>query len=41
MVHGESPEAILEALIRLARGHRGATPLRDDVAVVIVDRPAR
>ncbi|MBU6365191.1 MAG: PP2C family protein-serine/threonine phosphatase [Gemmatimonadetes bacterium] len=39
MVHGESPEQILEALAEQARAHRGETPLRDDVAVVIVDRP--
>lgn len=40
MVHGEAPDAILEGIITLARGHRAGAALRDDVAVVIVDRPA-
>lgn len=40
MVHGEAPEAILEQIIALARDHRAGAPLRDDVAVVIVDRLA-
>lgn len=38
MRHGESPEAMLAALFALVEGHVGNTPLRDDLAAVIVDR---
>jgi sigma-B regulation protein RsbU (phosphoserine phosphatase) len=38
MRHGESPDAMLTALFALVEGHVGSTPLRDDLAAVIVDR---
>lgn len=38
MRHGESPDAMLSALFALVEGHVGNTPLRDDLAAVIVDR---
>ena len=37
---GESPDAILRALFTLVDGHVAGAPLRDDLAAVIVDRPA-
>ena len=37
---GESPDVILRALFALVDGHVAGTPLRDDLAAVIVDRPS-
>ncbi len=39
MCHGESPDDMLGQLFALVDGHVGTTPLRDDLAAVIVDRP--
>ena len=39
MTHGETPEDILVALFDRVQVHTGRTPLRDDLAAVIVDRP--
>lgn len=39
MTHGEPPEEILAALFDQVHVHTGRTPLRDDLAAVIVDRP--
>jgi len=39
MSHAESPETILAEMFALVIAHTGQTPLRDDQAVVIVDRP--
>jgi phosphoserine phosphatase RsbU/P len=39
MTHGETPEAILDALFEQLTAHVGRTPLRDDCTVVVVDRP--
>lgn len=39
MSHAESPETILAEMFALVIAHTGETPLRDDQAVVIVDRP--
>ena len=39
MTHGESPDAMLEALFAQVESHTGRTALRDDLAAVIVDRP--
>ncbi len=38
MTHREPPEAILEQLFSLVDHHVGGTPLRDDLAAVVVDR---
>jgi len=38
MKHGESPETMLARLFELVEGHAAGTPLRDDLAAVIVDR---
>jgi sigma-B regulation protein RsbU (phosphoserine phosphatase) len=38
MKNGESPEAMLGKLFALVEGHASGTPLRDDLAAVIVDR---
>jgi sigma-B regulation protein RsbU (phosphoserine phosphatase) len=38
MRHGESPETMLGRLFGLVEGHAAGTPLRDDLAAVIVDR---
>ena len=34
-----TPEEILGSLLSLAETHAGGTPLRDDLAIVVVDRP--
>ncbi|MEY4955751.1 MAG: hypothetical protein RL409_8 [Gemmatimonadota bacterium] len=39
MTHGESPDAMLDALFAQVESHTGRTALRDDLAAVIVDRP--
>jgi sigma-B regulation protein RsbU (phosphoserine phosphatase) len=39
MVNGESPETMLSQLFALVDQHVTGTPLRDDLAAVIVDRP--
>ena len=39
MTHGESPDAMLDALFEQVESHIGRTALRDDLAAVIVDRP--
>jgi phosphoserine phosphatase RsbU/P len=39
MTHGESPDAMLEALFAQVDSHTRHTALRDDLAAVIVDRP--
>jgi sigma-B regulation protein RsbU (phosphoserine phosphatase) len=39
MTHGETPDAILDALFQQLTAHVGRTPLRDDCTVVVVDRP--
>ncbi|AMW05037.1 PP2C family protein-serine/threonine phosphatase [Gemmatimonas phototrophica] len=39
MTHGETPDAILDALFQQLSAHVGRTPLRDDCTVVVVDRP--
>ena len=38
MQRGESPEAMLARLFELVEGHAAGTPLRDDLAAVVVDR---
>lgn len=40
MKNGETPDEMLRQLFALVDGHVGSTPLRDDLAAVIVDRPA-
>ncbi|MBL0172578.1 MAG: SpoIIE family protein phosphatase [Gemmatimonadaceae bacterium] len=40
MNQGETPDEMLSQLVRLVEGHVVGTPLRDDLAAVIVDRPA-
>ena len=37
--HAESPEVILAEMFAVVTAHAGETPLRDDQAVVVVDRP--
>ena len=39
MSHAESPEVILAEMFAVVTAHAGETPLRDDQAVVVVDRP--
>jgi len=39
MTHGESPDAMLDALFAQVESHTRGTALRDDLAAVIVDRP--
>lgn len=39
MTHGESPDAMLDALFTQVESHTRRTALRDDLAAVIVDRP--
>ncbi len=39
MTHRESPEQILNAVFARVDSHVGSTTLRDDLAVVVVDRP--
>jgi sigma-B regulation protein RsbU (phosphoserine phosphatase) len=39
MTHGESPDAMLDALFAHVESHTRRTALRDDLAAVIVDRP--
>ena len=39
MTHGESPDAMLDALFAQVESHTHRTALRDDLAAVIVDRP--
>ena len=39
MTHGESPDAMLDALFAQVESHTRRTALRDDLAAVIVDRP--
>ncbi len=39
MCNAESPEAILETMFAAVRAHAGDTPLRDDLAIVVADRP--
>ena len=39
MTHGESPDAMLEAMFTQVESHTRRTALRDDLAAVIVDRP--
>ena len=38
MSNGESPDAMLAQLFGVVESHIGVTPLRDDLAAVIVDR---
>jgi sigma-B regulation protein RsbU (phosphoserine phosphatase) len=40
MTHAETPEEMLARLFERVESHIGRTPLRDDLAAVIVDRPA-
>lgn len=39
MTHGESPDAVLDALFAQVESHTRRTALRDDLAAVVVDRP--
>lgn len=39
MTHGESPDAMLDALFAQVESHTRRTALRDDLAAVVVDRP--
>lgn len=39
MSHDETPDDMLDRLVRLVERHVAGTPLRDDLAAVIVDRP--
>ena len=39
MTHGETPDQMLHALFSQLQAHVGATALRDDCTVVVVDRP--
>ncbi len=39
MSHAESPDKILAEMFAVVTAHAGETPLRDDQAVVVVDRP--
>ena len=41
MTHGESPDAMLDALFAQVESHTRRTALRDDLAAVVVDRPFR
>lgn len=39
MTNGESPDVILEAMFATVHAHADDTPLRDDLAIVVADRP--
>jgi sigma-B regulation protein RsbU (phosphoserine phosphatase) len=39
MTHGETPDALLDAMFAQVASHTRQTALRDDLAVVVVDRP--
>jgi serine phosphatase RsbU (regulator of sigma subunit) len=40
MRHNETPDAMLSQVVQLVEQHVVGMPLRDDLAAVIVDRPA-
>ena len=39
MRNAETPDTILEAMFATVSAHAGETPLRDDLAIVVADRP--